>query len=109
MWLVARARGPLREREPDGVARFGSTARFSFVYCGVGQISRCFSRRNCDGRHRDRDRGPTLVPRLRSHRFIFRAVRKASNGGGRASESAAGAAGIRFIPDPADACGTLKC
>ena len=103
MRLIARARGPLRELQPDGLARFGSAARFSFVYCGARQISRRLARRDCDGCDRDCDRGPTLVPRLRSRRFIFRAVRKASNGGGRASEPTAGAAGIRLIPDPADA------
>ena len=109
MWLVARARGPLRERQPDGLARVSAAARFPFVYCGARQISRRLARRDCDGCDRDRDRGPTLVPRLRSRRFIFRAVRKASNDGGRAPESAARAAGIRLIPDPADTCGTLKC
>ena len=109
MRLIARARSPLRELQPDGVARFGSAARFSFVYCGARQISRGFSRRDCDGRYRYGDRRVTLVPGIRGGRFSVRALRKASNDGGRASESAAGAAGIRVIPDSADTCGTLKC
>ena len=103
MRLIARARSPLRECQPDGVAWFGSAASFSFVYCGAREKCRSLARRDCDGCDRDCDRGPTLVPRLRSRRFIFRAVRKASNDGGRAPESAARAAGIRLIPDPADA------
>ena len=50
--LVARARGPLRELQPDGLARFGSAARFSFVYCGARQVSRRLAGRDCDGRDR---------------------------------------------------------
>ena len=102
MRLIARARSPLRERQPDGLARVSTAARFSFVYCGAREKCRGLARRDCDGCDRDRDRGATLVPRLRSRRFIFRAVRKASSAGGRASEPTAGAAGIRLIPDPAD-------
>ena len=109
MWLVARARGPLRERQPDGVARFGSTSRLPALHRGTRKKRSRLARCDRDGCDRDCDRGPTLVPRLRSRRFIFRAVRKASNDGGRAPESAARAAGIRLIPDPADTCGTLKC
>ena len=107
MRLIARARGPLREREPDGVARFGSAARFSFVYCGARQISRCFSRRDCDGRDRYGGRRATLVPRLRGRRFSVRALREASYACRRTAESAAGAEGIRLLSDPADTCGTL--
>ena len=102
MRLIARARSPLRECQPDGVARFGSAARFSFVYCGARQISRCFSRRDCDGRDRDRDSCATLVPRLRGRRTRFRALREASNASRRTAESAAGAEGIRLLSDPAD-------
>ena len=107
MWLVARARGPLRELQPDGVARFGSAARFSFMYCGAGQISRCFSRRDCDGRYRYGGRRTTLVPRLCGGRARFCALCAASYGCRWTAKSTAGAAGIRFIPDPADACGPL--
>ena len=102
MRLVACARGPLRERQPDGVARFGSAARFSFVYCGARQISRCFSRRDCDGRDRYGERCVTLVPWLRSGRFSVRALREASDASRRTAESAAGAAGIRLLSDSAD-------
>ena len=105
--LVARARGPLRELQPDGVAQFGSAARFSFVYCGAGQISRCFSRRDCDGRDRDGGRRATLVPRLRGRRARFRALREASNASRRTAKSAAGAAGLRVLSHTADACGSL--
>ena len=102
MRLVARARSPLWELQPDGVARFGSAARFSFVYCGARQISRCFSRRDCDGRGRDRDRRATLVSGLCGDRFSVRALREASDASRRTAESAAGAAGIRLLSDSAD-------
>ena len=102
MRLVARARGPLRERQPYCVARFGSAARFSFVYCGARQISRCFSRRDCDGRDRYGERCVTLVPWLRGGRFSVRALRAASDTGRRTAKSTAGAEGIRLIPDSAD-------
>ena len=101
--LVARARGPLRELQPDGVARFGSAARFSFVYCGARQISRCFSRRDCDGRDRYGGRRATLVPRLRGRRFSVCALCEASDACCWASESAAGAERLRLLSDPADA------
>ena len=102
MRLIARARGPLRERQPDGVARVSVAARLSFVYCGARQISRCFSRRDCDGRDRYGGRRATLVSGLRGRRFSVCALCEASDASGRAPESAAGAAGIRLIPDPAD-------
>ena len=100
--FVARARGPLRELQPDGLARFGSAARFSFVYCGARQISRRLARRDCDGRHRYGGSRTTLVSGLCGGRFSVRALREASDAGGRAPESAAGAAGIRLLSDPAD-------
>ena len=109
MRLVTRARGPLRERKPDGVARISAAARLSFVYCGARQISRRLARRDRDGRDRYGDRRATLVPRLRGRRARFRALCEASYACRWASESAAGTAGIRLIPDPADTCGTLKC
>ena len=107
MRLVARARGPLRERQPYCVARFGSAARFSFVYCGARQISRGFSRRDCDGRYRYGDRRVTLVPGIRGGRFSVRALREASYGCRRTSKSAARTKRVRLLSDPADACGTL--
>ena len=107
MWLVARARGPLRERQPDGVARVSVAARLSFVYCGARQISRGFSRRDCDGRYRYGDRRVTLVPGIRGGRFSVRALREASYGCRRTSKSAARTTRIRLLSDPADACGTV--
>ena len=89
MWLVAGARGSLRERQPDGVARVSVAARLSFVYCGARQISRGFSRRDCDGRYRYGDRRVTLVPGIRGGRFSVRALREASYGCRRTSKSAA--------------------
>ena len=106
--LVTRARGPLRERQPDGVARFSSAARFPFVYRGARQISRCFARRDCDGCDRDRDSCATLVSGLRSRRFSVCALRKASDTGRRTAESTAGAAGLRLLSDSADACRALN-
>ena len=108
MRFVARARGPLRELQPYCVARFGSAARFSFVYCGARQVSRCFSRRDCDGRDRYGDRRTTLVSGLCGGRFSVCALRAASDAGGRAPESAARAAGIRVLSDSADACRALN-
>ena len=107
MWLVAGARGPLRERQPDGVARVSVAARLSFVYCGARQISRGFSRRDCDGRYRYGDRRVTLVPGIRGGRFSVRALREASYGCRRTSKSAARTTRVRLLSDPADACGTL--
>ena len=107
MRLIARARSPLRECQPDGVAWFGSAASFSFVYCGARQISRGFSRRDCDGRYRYGDRRVTLVPGLRGGRFSVRALREASYGCRRTSKSAARTTRVRLLSDPADACGTL--
>ena len=107
MRLIARARSPLRECQPDGVAWFGSAASFSFVYCGARQISRGFSRRDCDGRYRYGDRRVTLVPGLRGGRFSVRALREASYGCRRTSKSAARTTRVRLLSDPTDACGTL--
>ena len=107
MRLIARARSPLRELQPDGVARFGSAARFSFVYCGARQISRRFSRRDCDGRYRYGDRRVTLVPGIRGGRFSVRALREASYGCRRTSKSAARTTRVRLLSDPADACCAL--
>ena len=108
MWLVARARGPLRERQPDGLARVSAAARFPFVYCGARQISRCFARRDCDGCDRDRDSCATLVSGLRSRRFSVRALREASYGCRRTSKSAARTTRVRLLSDPADACCALN-
>ena len=105
--LVAGARGPLRERQPDGVARVSVAARLSFVYCGPCQISRGFSRRDCDGRYRYGDRRVTLVPGLRGGRFSVRALREASYGCRRTSKSAARTTRVRLLSDPADACCAL--
>ena len=107
MRLIARARGPLRELQPDGLARVSAAARFSFVYCGAGQISRCFSGRDCDGRDRYGGRRTTLVPRLRGRRARFRALREASDACCWAPESAAGAEGLRVLSDPADSSRAL--
>ena len=108
MRLIARARSPLRECQPDGVAWFGSAASFSFVYCGARQISRGFSRRDCDGRYRYGDRRVTLVPGIRGGRFSVRALREASYGCRRTSKSAARTTRVRLLSDSADACGTLN-